>query len=297
MFGEKYNEYESVRLGLGLSKHTLDGERMYHGYFWAFLEDSDFVGDETQVRPAQIQDYAFAVNSFEHMKPSSKRQRLERLKSFYNYAVKVGWMIQHPFDGLKLPKNNDSLPRVLSVKDIKLLIETPDIKTVKGIRDRTMMELLYSSAIRGRELLSVTANDFSEDYRSLRLIGKGKDEHVIPVGKMAAHFLSYYVGNIWQAKAKCDELFFSLKTGKALTRSALKNMVRRYGIKAGFAKSVSPHVFRYSAATHLADEGVDIRLIQAYLRHKNIDMTAKYVEQGIKGLKRVHGSTHPRERA
>lgn len=291
--GKYFNQYRKIRLAAGISKPTLDSEYNCHKKLWKFLKAKG----ELSITKTQILSYARHITSNPSYTDNTKHQRIKGLSSFYNEALKQQWILVNPMAGMRYPKRTQVLPKVLSIKQMKQLLNLPDLGTLKGIRDRTIFELAYSCGLRAREILLIRDNMFYEDYTRLRIIGKGNKEAILPVGRMAAYFLRFYVKHVWPRlqKHNLPELFLSCTTGKPLWDSALRNIYAKYGRKINL--KISPHMIRYSICSHLSDEGVDIRLIQEFMRHDSIETTARYIRQDFHKMQAVHKQAHPRERA
>ena len=155
---------------------------------------------------------------------------------------------------------------------------------------------MYSCALRVSDLSSLTADQFSGDYRTLRLKGKGEKEAVLPVGKIASHFVKYYTTEVFPKLNHREQacLFISTRSGQVMRKDVLYQLIGQYGKNLFDGRYLGTHVFRYSACTHLADEGVDIRLIQEYMRHAKPSTTMRYVHQSYQKLQQVFKDTHPR---
>jgi len=168
--------------------------------------------------------------------------------------------------------------------------------TVTGVRDRLMLELLYSCAFRRSEIIALKIKDFDDDYRRVTFKGKGNKEAVIPVGKMAAHLCTFWVDKVRPLidKQGSDALLLSVFNGCAMNVSQVYRPVKNYAKALGIEK-ISPHVLRYSIATHLDEDGVDVKYIQRFLRHDSIETTTRYINQGYQRLQSIHHQTHPRE--
>jgi integrase/recombinase XerD len=295
-YGDKFNEYCEIRRCTGIKEATLDGERDIHKHFWSYLKAIKHIGNELNGSRSLIQEYAREVNCNIAISNYSKRNRLQRLRPFYREAVKQEWILDDPMDTIILPKEEHNPIKVLTVKQMKALLEMPDISTQLGIRNRTMMELMYSSALRRSEILQVKAEDIGEDYRTIKVMGKGDKEVMLPVGRMAAHFLAFHLEHIWPKMNKFNrpEIFLSSRTGEPLGKTPFYLIIRAYADKLGLSEKIGPHVFRYSICTHLAELNVDIRLIQEFMRHEKISTTARYIKQSFEQLQKIHQKTHPR---
>lgn len=284
--------YLNIRRAQGISENTLRNERISHQYLHQFTGKS-----ELQITKADILQFAEFVNGTS-WSSNTKHIRLKALRPFYQEAITQEWMLVDPVKDLKLPKREKDTPQILTVKQMKELLSKPDLTSVKGIRDRTIMELFYSSGLRQAELLNVTRQQLGEHFTSIRLIGKGNKEAVIPVTRMAAYFLSFYVNTIWPRlnKREGEYLFINLNDGGQLTRQSLARIIKHYAKQIG-VQNIRCHTFRFSIASHLHDFGADIRHIQEFMRHESINTTSDYIAQGIVKLQEVHRRSHPRGRA
>ena len=292
-FGEHFERYLLIRRARNISESTLRNEKKQHRLFWKFLESCQFQGDELSVRRKEIEQYALDVNSNTETKANTKRTRLSYLKYFYREAERQGWIAFDPAESLELPKVERPAIRILKVQEMKTLLATPELDTVVGIRDRTIMEVMYSSALRRSEVLSLKEDSFADDFRTVKVNGKGGKEAVVPVGKMAAHFLKFYCDTVRLRIARETKLLFvGVNDGSGLSSVSLEKIIRDRSQQAGLSK-VTPHCFRYSVCTHLVEEGVDIRLIQEFMRHESIDTTARYIKHAFEHLQEVHRKTHP----
>lgn len=285
-----FKRYIKLRLASGISQTTLDSELKCHKALWAFLG----VNDPLKITKSQILKYAEHITSYTYA-DNTKHQRIKGLNSFYSEAVKQGWLLMSPMAGIRYPKKTETLPKVLSIEQTKLFLNMPDLTTKNGIRDRTCFELAYSCGLRANELLSVTDAMFSENYTRLRLMRKGNKEVVLPVTRMSAYFLRYYISNVFPIlnKLKQDKLFISTTTGKPLWDSSLRAIYASYGKMIGL--KVSTHTLRYSICSHLSDEGVDIRLLQVFMSHDSLETTSRYIKQNFHKMQAIHKQKHPRE--
>lgn len=198
------------------------------------------------------------------------------------------------------PKILKSLPDSLSRPEIDRLLAAPDLKTAAGIRDRACLELLYATGLRASELAKLKLGDIDFESRTIKVLGKGSKERVIPFGKTAAACLIRYrdrVRSKWTAKkpeGAAAANFFLTGRGKHLTRQELWSLVRRSADRAGIEKSLYPHLFRHSFATHLLENGADLRALQEMLGHSDVTTTQIYTHVDRARLKRIHQQFHPR---
>ena len=295
-FGEYFQKYLQLPHICSKTEGTIRTESANQKRFWGYLNETGFDGDELKVTGKEAEEYIQHLTAL-GQKANTIRTTIGVLSTFYREAVRQDWILKNPFSMVKQPRKIEEPCSVLSVQQIKHLLSSPDLNTYTGFRDRVILELFYSCALRRHEISQVKSADFGGDFRSIRVLGKGQKEAILPVGKMAAHFLKFYIEKVWGNlnKSGCDELFLSCYTGKQLNDYQIYRIVKGCGVLAGFKETITPHTFRYSIATHLDEEGVDIRYIQEFLRHEDLGTTARYIKQGFHRLQSVHHNTHPRE--
>jgi len=296
-FGKHFDRYCLIRRAAGTRDATLQREYECHYLFWKYLRERRFKGDELAVKKQHVHEYANMLFEDPGTKHNTARRKIEKLRLFYREAVRQEWILKDPTADYRLPKKEENPITVLTVKQVKELLGLPDLTTAKGIRDRTMMELFYSSAFRLGEMAKLTDEDFTDDYRKVKIRGKGGKESILPVGRMAAHFAKFYVHHVWPRinPHGHDQLFLSVNTNQPMNKHVIYNTLRSYMKRIVPDRTIGMHVFRYSIATHLADEGVDIRLIQEFMRHDKPSTTARYIKRSFQRLQQVHRDTHPRK--
>jgi integrase/recombinase XerD len=228
----------------------------------------------------------------------TQRNRIVCLKSFYRFLVKNAAVISDPTTELELPRVRDQLPpNVLTKKEVARLLGKPDSSTVFGMRDRAILELLYSSGIRVSELTGLALEDLDLRGGELRVLGKGNTERLVPIGEVACDYLGVYLKASRPALAPPRErTLFVTARGKRFQATNLVAIVREYGRRAGIHKRVTPHALRHTCATHLLKGKADIRQIQRILGHASIATTQRYTKVEITDLKEVLRRCHPRER-
>jgi integrase/recombinase XerD len=205
----------------------------------------------------------------------------------------------NPADGVDIPRQGRKLPSVLEIHEIVRILESIEPGDPKGNRDRALLEFLYATGLRVTELITVTLADLDDRERLVRVLGKGNKERIVPVGDAALHFTRQYMRTVRPERLSAgrsgDRLFLSLK-GKPLTRYAVWKIIRERTAKAGVEKTVSPHTFRHSFATHLLEGGADLRSVQELLGHSDISTTQIYTHLDREFLREVITTFHPRER-
>ena len=227
----------------------------------------------------------------------SNARLLSTLKQYYRHLVKTGQRQDNPTALINAPKIRRSLPSSLTEKDIEGLLEAPDIKSDYGLRDRCMLEIMYSSGLRVSELVSLQLNQINNNLGLVRLTGKGNKERVVPVGEEALHWLTLYLrqsrSGLIHPQKNCDALFLSSR-GTAITRQAFWQNIKKHLQTAGIKTDYSPHSLRHAFATHLLNHGADLRTVQMLLGHSNLSTTQIYTHIAQSRLKSLHSTHHPR---
>ena len=228
--------------------------------------------------------------------PASNARLLSCLRHFYAYLQRAKIRDDDPTERIDHPRLGRSLPKALSEADVDRLIRAPDLETPLGLRDRAMLELIYATGLRVSELVGLQTGQVNMRQGVARVIGKGQKERLTPMGEEALHHLSNYLQRsraVLLKGASCSQLFVTYrKTG--MTRQAFWHLVKRYASNAGISQSISPHVLRHSFATHLLNNGADLRVVQLLLGHSDLSTTQIYTHVATQRLKDLHGKHHPR---
>jgi len=269
-----------------------------------FLEYLKVRGIErlTEVDRTVLADYQLEV-SLERFrgKPlhsSTQRKRLTCLRQFFRYLLRQSAVLQDPTSDLEFPRLLDQLPRdVLTKREVGRLLSAADPESLLGLRDRAMLEILYSTGIRVSEMAALNLQNLDLRNAELRVRGKGSKERIVPLGEVVREYLGRYLSasRPYLASTEQPALFVSLR-GKRFHYTNISFLVRSYGRKAGIRKRVSPHGLRHTCATHLLQGRADIRHIQRILGHASIATTQRYTRVEIADLKKVLKRCHPRER-
>lgn len=225
----------------------------------------------------------------------SQARMLSAFKSFFDWMVDEGDREDNPCDGIDAPKLGRHLPEVLSVKEVGDIIASVRCDGWTGLRDRAILEILYGCGLRVSELCSLRISSVYLDEHFVRVIGKGNKERLVPLGEMASSAFSDYLEARPPAAAQAfDDTAFLNRFGKPLSRVAVFNMVRRQAMLAGVRKEISPHSFRHSFATHLVENGADLRVVQEMLGHESILTTEIYTHIDSASWQQEILSHHPR---
>jgi integrase/recombinase XerD len=228
--------------------------------------------------------------------PASNARLLSCLRQFYAYLQRTRVRDDDPTERIDHPRRGRPLPKVLSEAEVERLIQAPDPETPLGLRDRAMLELIYATGLRVSELVGLEGGQVNMRQGVVRVIGKGQKERLVPLGEEALYRLSQYLEMgrpVLLKSASCSHLFVTNRKS-GMTRQAFWYMVKRYASSAGIKQSISPHVLRHSFATHLLNNGADLRVVQLLLGHSDLSTTQIYTHVAAQGLKDLHAKHHPR---
>lgn len=226
----------------------------------------------------------------------STARHLVTLRGFYKYLVQEKVIKRDPARLVDLPKSGLKLPDVLSVAEIKLLLNLPDTNTPLGLRNAAMLELLYASGLRVSELVNLKLLDLNTEAGFVRVMGKGSKERIIPIGIYAQNRLHDYIESARPLllKDRVSQYLFVARAGKPMTRQGFWKLLKRYALQAGITKKITPHSIRHSFASHLLEGGADLRTVQVMLGHVDIATTQIYTHVARDRLKQMHAKYHPR---
>ncbi|QVL56858.1 MAG: site-specific tyrosine recombinase XerD [Simkaniaceae bacterium] len=248
-------------------------------------------GAKKKVTEGDIISYLGALKE-EGYASSSIYRNLMALRVFFRFLRREGYLDKDPTELLDSPKMWQLIPEVLTTEEVEALLEAPDISEEEGMRDKALLETLYATGIRASELCSLNIHDVGD--KTVRVIGKGGKERIVPIGEEALSAIDKYLGEWRDDKGEGRPLFVS-KKGKRLNRTSLWERVKFYAKQAGIQKEVSPHTLRHSFATHLLDHGADLRVIQEMLGHADIGTTERYTHLSKKRLFEAFDTFHPRQ--
>lgn len=264
--------------------------------FIAFAEDQG-VREWAQVDKRLMRQWLAELRAAEYVSASIAR-RLSEVRACCSYLVREGILATNPLVGMASPRQTRRQPRVLSYDEVVALLRVPDTTTPQGQRDRAILELLYGSGIRLGELEKLSLGDVNLQRREVRVLGKGNKERIALFGSDAAEALKVYLheGRPRLANEQSGNALFLNRFGRQQGRVSIIRMLDRCAKQAGIEREVTPHVLRHSFATHLVDEGVDIRLIQELLGHASPSTTQRYTHVSQTRLHEVVRQAHPRGR-
>jgi integrase/recombinase XerD len=277
----------------GLARNTLDSYRRDMGQFASWLDQRG-----TKLLAASNADIqAYLGHLFNRKARATSAARfLSSLKRFYRYHLRQGRIKADPTLRIASPKLPRSLPKSLTEEDVEGLLEAPAVKQTLGLRDKAMLETLYASGLRVSELVTLKVTQVSQDMGVVRVVGKGSKERLVPLGEEALSWIRRYVkeGRPELLGARASDDLFVTGRGSAMTRQMFWHLLRRYALKAGLKKPISPHTLRHAFATHLLNHGADLRVVQLLLGHSDISTTQIYTHVARERLKQLHAKHHPR---
>ena len=292
------NDYlHYLRLERGLSANSIDNYRRDIKKLIAFAGNESRQTEPLGVSREDLEDFVHELGS--HLHPRSQARILSALRGFFGYLVFEGYRDDNPMELIESPKTGRKLPDTLSVEEIDLLLGAIDRSKAEGERNRAMLETLYGCGLRVSELLNLRLSDLFFEEGFIKVTGKGNKQRFVPLGDMNASILQLYWNEIrvqWQAQKGHEDILFLNRRGRKLSRAMVFTIVKQLAESAGIRKNISPHTFRHSFATHLLQNGADIRAIQQMLGHESITTTEVYMHLDRKHLAAVVQQYHPREK-
>jgi len=249
-----------------------------------------------EVNSEEIQ--SFVYEEAKYKSSYSMTRRISGLKSFFNYLSFENIRKDNPTDLIEAPKLGRKLPEVLSVIEIEKILSTIKISEPQGIRNIAIIETIYGSGLRVSELVNLTISSLFFKEKIIKIIGKGNKERLVPMGDYSKKFIEIYLKNnrsVGKIDPRYSDVLFLNRNGKQLTRAMIFTLIKKYGQKAQITKKISPHTLRHSFATHLLENGADLRTIQVMMGHESITTTEIYAHMDTKYLKSVMKGFHPRK--
>ena len=292
---EDYGIY--LKIERGLSKHTVENYSMDIMALKNFIKLRDINENPKNCSKETVLLFIYEESKFQS--PHTQSRRISGLKSFFNFLIFEGYRKTAPTDLLENPKLGRKLPETLNLSEIETIIASIDLGNALGNRNRAIIETLYGSGLRVSELVELTLSNIFIKEDLIRVTGKGDKQRLVPLGNYSKRYIEIYIEEIRNqmkvAKEDSDILFLN-RNGKKLTRAMIFTIVKKQTQKAGIDKSISPHTFRHSFATHLLENGADLRTIQLLMGHESIITTEVYTHLDNKHLKEVMKKFHPRNK-
>ncbi|MBD3667674.1 MAG: site-specific tyrosine recombinase XerD [Kangiella sp.] len=284
---------DQIWMEQGLSDATLSSYRSDLKLFSKWLQKQGKT--LTNSAPSDIQQYLAERYSKQYSSRSTARF-LSSARKFYRYLLQSNQIKVDPTQQIESPKIQPPVPKSLSEDEVDNLLSQPDLDTALGLRDKAMLELLYSSGLRITELISVEMNQIGFQQGVMRVIGKGNKERIVPIGEEALQAIAQYIrhGRAELANEKVSDWLFLSTRGQRMTRQTFWHRIKFYAKTAGIRKHLSPHTLRHAFATHLLNHGADLRTLQMLLGHSDLSTTQIYTYVAKERLKQLHSQHHPR---
>jgi len=290
-------DYQSyLRIERGLSKNTIENYGFDIERLCLFLENNQIEVSPIDITDETIQEFIYSVSK--EVNPRSQARIISGLKSFFNYLIFEDYRKDSPLELIESPKTGRKLPDTLSVQEIDALIAAIDLSSNEGERNRAMLETLYGCGLRVSELVELKISDLFFEEGFIKVRGKGNKERFVPIGKLTQKYIEIYqnsIRNTLNIKKGFEDTLFLNRRGNQLTRSMIFAIIKNLAGQINLQKNISPHTLRHSFATHLLENGADLRSIQLMLGHESITTTEIYVHLDRSFLKEVMYSFHPRK--
>lgn len=277
----------------GLAENTLVSYHHDLQQYCAYLEELKILPEQVPV--TDIINYLEKMQS-KGRKPATISRHLAALKSFYKFLLREKAIAADPTRDLETPRLGRRLPRVLSVSEVEYLLSQPQSSTICGLRDKAMLELVYSTGLRVSELVSLDVGQPNLEIGFVRCLGKGNKERIVPIGSVAGYWLRHYLdsGRPKLIKSPAEKALFVNTLGRRLTRQGFWKILKKYAREAHLDTGITPHTLRHSFATHLLENGADLRVVQELLGHADIATTQIYTHISRRHVREVYERSHPR---
>ena len=285
-----------LKIERGLSESSIESYTLDVLGFEKFLIDENITKNPIDCDLSSVQTFIYETAKL--LSPNTQARRLSGLRSFFDYMIFESYRVSNPTDLIEAPKLGRKLPDVLDLNEVDLLLEQIDLGHPQGFRNRAMLEMLYGSGIRVSELVNLSLSNLFFQENLIRVTGKGNKQRLVPMGKFTKKFILFYI-NDSRTHQKIDSVYqdivFLNRNGKILTRQMIFTIIKQLALKADIKKKIGPHTFRHSFATHLLENGADIRTIQILMGHENITTTEVYTHLDTQHLRSVIERFHPRD--
>ena len=285
-----------LKIERGLSENTILNYRFDVSKLVNYLEENKINVSAKDIDKYSMQEFLFQISKTKN--PRTQSRIISGLRSFFDYLVFENYRLDNPMEQIETPKIGKKLPDTLSVKEIDRIIAAIDLNNYLGYRNLTIIEMLYSCGLRVSELINLKLSDLFIEEDFIKVTGKGNKQRFVPIGlntqKLIQSYLKIHRPLIKISTSDSDTIFLN-RNGKKLTRAMIFTIVKKIKIKAGIKKNVSPQTFRHSFATHLLENGADLRSIQMMMGHESITTTEIYMHLDKSYLKKVMNTFHPRK--
>ena len=260
-----------------------------------FLQENNFSSNPSHIKESTLKKFVYKISK--EIKPSSQARIISGLKRFFDFLILENILNENPLENIETPKIGSKLPTTLTVKEIDKLIDSIDIKSKNKIRNKAIIEILYSCGLRVSELITLKVSDLYFNESIIKVTGKGNKERFVPISKGAINYIEKYLNEIrifQKIKKGSEDTLFLNERGSGLSRVMIYIILNDLKIKAEINKKIGPHTLRHSFATHLLENGADLITIQNMLGHENIVTTERYLHVNRKHLVESISKYHPR---
>ncbi|MGC4041729.1 MAG: site-specific tyrosine recombinase XerD [Flavobacterium sp.] len=285
-----------LKIERGLSKNTVANYTFDLDRLCAFLAENNIAVAPEKISEETIQQFIYAVSK--ELNARSQARIISGLKSFFSFMIFEDYRADNPMELIEAPKIGRKLPDMLSLADVDSLIAAIDLSTDEGERNRAILETLYGCGLRVSEIVTLKISDLFFDEGFIKITGKGNKQRFVPIAKSTQKYIELYRNSIRNkmaiVKGHEDTLFLN-RRGKQLTRAMIFTIIKNLAVKINLQKNISPHTLRHSFATHLLENGADLRSIQMMLGHESITTTEIYVHLDRKHLTQIINTFHPRK--
>lgn len=291
---KSYQSY--LKIERGLSKNTIENYSFDIERLCLFLAKNEIVVSPINISEETIQQFVYDVSK--QVNPRSQARIISGLKSFFSYLIFEDFRDNNPLELIETPKTGRRLPDTLSVVEIDSLISAIDLTSNEGERNRAMLETLYGCGLRVSELTTLKISDLFFEEGFIKITGKGNKQRFVPIGDLTQKYIQIYSDTIrihLNIKKGFEDTLFLNRRGSQLTRAMIFTIIKNLAVKINLNKNISPHTLRHSFATHLLENGADLRSIQLMLGHESITTTEIYVHLDRKYLTQVINAFHPRK--
>ena len=286
-----------LKIERGLSNNSIENYSIDVKAFQNFLKTKKI--NQTPLNCNEETVKHFIYQTSKSLSAHTQARRIAGLRSFFDYLIFEKYRSNNPTDLIEAPKLGRKLPDILSLNEIELLIKNIDLGHPQGHRNRAILETLYGSGLRVSELVNMNLSNLLFKESLIRVIGKGNKERLVPMGNISKKYLEIYINEIrfiQKIHLENQDIVFLNRNGRSLTRQMIFTLINSLAIKANIKKKIGPHTFRHSFATHLLENGADLRTIQILMGHESITTTEIYTHLDTSHLKSVVEKYHPRSK-
>jgi len=302
---ELNNLYNHIKKYIALLNYRNLSENTTQAYhhdikmFIDYVYESYKITHFNSIKSSHIKEYLNGLGDYQttNKKSSSINRSISSIRNFYKFLIDENLVNNNPIKVIESPKISKKLPEVLEVNEIDMILDSINVKSKNGYRNRTLISILYSCGLRVSELTELKLTNLFLEEEYIKVFGKGSKERIVPIGERAYEELIHYINNsrpYYARKSNTKGHLFLSNRSKPLSRKTVWNIIKVCSLEAGIKKDISPHTFRHSFASHLLEGGAGLRIVQELLGHSNISTTQIYTQLDRTYLKEIHKQFHPR---